>query len=1061
MKFSQLVVVASAGIAYGFVPSTHVTHSTKIVKSATHEQLIIQKPRSRVTRPTLSLQMGVIDGFKKLVGPSDSAAILENENDKVIKEYMERVEEVNALEDGLEKISDEGLVKKAGDLRTRLSSGASRESILVEAFAVAREATWRVLSMRHYDVQLMGGMALHDGRLAEMVTGEGKTLVALLPVFLNALSGEPAFVITTSDYLARRDGENIGQVFRFLGLSVGIVQNFQTERQREAAYSCDVTYVSNQELGFDFLRDNLATSQDQVVLRRSFAFCVVDEADSILVDEARTPLIISRKGNAPTDKYISCAEIAKNLKEGEHYEVDRKNTKVEMTPKGFKYAEQIVGKGLFELGDPWAFYIVNAVKAKELYARDSEYIIREDGSVAIVDSFSGRVLDGRRFTDGLQQSIEAKEGLAVSAETQTVAKVTYQNLFRLFPRLSGMTGTAFTEAQEFQEVYGLKVLPIPTALPVARRDNADAVFRTQEGKMKALLRNVLSSYDKGRPVLIGTTSVESSEELLKALQGVGVQAQVLNARPENVEREAEIIAQAGRKGAVTVATNMAGRGTDILLGGSASGLARVLAKQLMLVALGKTPSPSEADLAAIEVAEAAVAKAAEAKLGEDLESLSDFQRAIKESEIEREQSKSLTNAGVAPIQSDYDPDADDDEETDEDVLALPAITALCRSLGLWQPVQLRKSTELDLKRAVVSCLDDLSESATVLDVEDVVARAADNGPVSLPSVRLLRAALKAVIKEYKPVIEQEREQVKKLGGLYVVGTSRHESRRIDNQLRGRSGRQGDSGASRFFLSLEDDLFKVFGADKIASLMENFRVAEDMPIESDLVGQALDKVQIQVEDYYRANRQQVFKLDEVTNGQREQVYAARSGFLSADDATMAQTFEEYARKTLDEIYKAALSSTAGSQGGSVAAGGAGTGGAVDAAKLVSKALQFFPNMQLTEAQVVAAAAADVPALLHESLGQAIATKREQVDALSPWAFAAFFRYLALVQVDEAWCRHLSRLDLLKEEMVLQSFTADRDVMEVYKEKAAALYSGLMDDVRRNTVYSLFIWKPAAQ
>jgi len=475
--------------------------------------------KTDVLRRSSVLSMGLLDGIKKMV-VQDPAVALAQENDLALKKYTQTAEKINSIEEDFEKLSNEQLAGKTDEFRKKLKSGATLDSILIEAFAVVREASWRVLELRHYDVQLIGGMALHDGRLSEMATGEGKTLVALLPTYLNALAKEGAFVVTTNDYLARRDGETMGQVLRFLGLTVGVIQSYQKEAERKAAYSCDVTYVANQELGFDFLRDNLAMSAENVVQQRAYNFCLVDEVDSILIDEARTPLIISRKGKAPTEKYFSCAQIAMELKKGIHYEVDLKNQKVELTATGFKFCEQIVGKGLFEFSDPWAFYIVNALKAKELFNKDKEYIIK-DGSIFIVDSFSGRVLEGRRFTDGIQQSIEAKEKLKVSDETQVIAKVTYQNLFKLFPKLSGMTGTALTEAGEFIEVYKLNVLPIPTALPVARRDNDDAVFRTQEGKMKALLRNVLSTHEKGRPILIGTTSVEKSEEMVSALNDIG------------------------------------------------------------------------------------------------------------------------------------------------------------------------------------------------------------------------------------------------------------------------------------------------------------------------------------------------------------------------------------------------------------------------------------------------------------------------------------------------------------------------------------------------------------
>mmetsp|Transcript_19540 Transcript_19540/g.18872 ORF Transcript_19540/g.18872 Transcript_19540/m.18872 type:complete len:1035 (-) Transcript_19540:297-3401(-) len=991
---------------------------------------------------SMQLRMGLFDGLKKMVGVVDQGEALVQDNDKTLKVYMQNVEKINAIEDEYEKFSNEQLKAKTEEFRKRLRAGNSLESILVEAFAVAREASWRVLELRHFDVQLIGGMALNDGKLAEMVTGEGKTLVAVLPVYLNALSGDSAFVVTTSDYLARRDGETMGQVFRFLGLTVGVVQSYQKEGQRKDAYNCDVTYVSNQELGFDFLRDNLALSAENVVQQRPYNFCVVDEADSILIDEARTPLIISRKGPAPTDKYITCAQISLNLFEGQHYTADKKDQKVELTPAGFKYAEQIVGKNLFDLSDPWAFYIINALKAKELFKVDQEYIIK-DGAISIIDAFSGRVLDGRRFTDGLQQSIEAKEKLLVSGETQVVAKVTYQNLFRLFPRLSGMTGTAFTEAAEFLDIYQLKVLPIPTALPVARRDNSDAVFRTKEGKLKALLRNVLTTHEKGRPCLIGTTSVESSEEMVQALKDLGIPAQVLNARPENVERESDIVAQAGRLGAVTVATNMAGRGTDILLGGSAKGVAKVLAKHLLLIKLGITQGPTEADITAYHE------MISKEKMELDT---------IKENER-----KALEDAGnlneeyteVAVVEA-------EEEETDPDVLSLPPIGALAVHLDLWMPNKLTKKTELSMKRAVVSCLDLISDVAAIgtnasmaapgrLEVEDIVARAGDSAPTQDVAVRLLRGALTGATTEFDATVKREKETVKRLGGLYVIGTSRHESRRIDNQLRGRAGRQGDPGGTRFFLSLEDDIFKIFGADKMSGMLENFRVAEDMPIESDIVVTALDKVQIQVEDYFKATRQQVFKLDDITSSQRSAVYSQRRAFLSSSDEGMFDTFTKYCHTTMDEIYEASLLP--------VTKGKPPIGGPLNAEKLRTKAVQFFPNIVLTVDEISSIPTTQVQASLRAKLETAIVLKKSQVDAVSPWAFVAFFRYLAMVQTDESWCKHLSRLDLLKEEMVLQSFTAEKDVMETYREKASKLFDTLMDDVRRNTVYSLFIYKPA--
>jgi preprotein translocase subunit SecA len=874
-------------------------------------------------------------------------------------------------------------------------------------------------------------MALHDGRLAEMATGEGKTLVAVLPVYLNALSGGGSFVVTTNDYLAARDGETMGQVYRYLGLSVGIVQSYQKGADRRASYDCDVTYVANQELGFDYLRDNLAMSTENVVVKRPYNFCVVDEADSILMDEARTPLIISRKGGAPTDKYLTCAQIAKNLEEKTHYEINLKDQRVELTPKGYKYVEQILGKTLFDLKDPWAFYVINALKAKELYNRDKEYTIN-NGQVDIIDAFTGRVLEGRRFTDGLQQSIEAKEGLDVSGETQVVAKVTYQNLFRTFPKLSGMTGTAFTEALEFLAVYNLKVLPIPTALPVARRDNQDAVFRTQDGKMKALLKNVLSTNEKGRPILIGTTSVEQSEYLCESLEKIGVKATLLNARPEIVEKEAQIVAQAGRLGAVTVATNMAGRGTDIILGGNSKELSKVLAKNFLMVSLGLTdPVPTE------ETASGGAVDAVDV----------------------------VADGSAATERS------DDEIETDPDVLALPSAMALSKHLELWMPQQLSNKAELAMKRAVVSCADLIRESndntidlsdvdkrgKIKLDIEDIVSRAADNragiDPKTEFAIKLMRTAIESARAEFEETVQLEAAKVKRLGGLYVVGTSRHESRRIDNQLRGRSGRQGDPGGTRFFLSLEDDIFKIFGGDKMTNLLENFRVADDMPIESDMVVQALDKVQQQVEGYYQGNRQQVYRLDEVAGQHRERIYKFRDTILNSIDVDMTATFADYSKKTLKEIYDAAL--VPDGKGVKV------QGGEVDVEKLGSKCLQFFPNMQLSMEELNKVAMSNPEGVfdfVSAKLDDALVDKSKLLDSFSQWALPSFARYLSMVQIDESWCKHLCRLDLLKEEMVLQSFTAEKDVMETYKESADQLFSTLMDDVRRNTVYSLFIYNP---
>ena len=603
----------------------------------------------------------------------------------------------------------------------------------------------RVLEQRHYDVQLLGGLILHDGRLAEMATGEGKTLVATLPCYANALTGKSAFVITTNDYLARRDMEKMGQIHRFLGLSVGLIQSSMTEPERRKAYACDVVYVTNSELGFDYLRDNLALSQEQTVLPTAEksgqfeGFCVVDEADSVLIDEARTPLIISKQVPAPAQKYQIANKLAGALKSGLHYDVDEKNKNIVLNQKAYQDCEDALSiQSLFEGpadgSGAWAPYVVNAVKAKELFTKDKDYtILEEDGNqvgIGIIDSFTGRVLDGRRWSDGLHQSIEAKEGIPVSERSQVIAKVTYQSLFRQFSRLSGMTGTAMTDAGELEKIYDLRVSPVPPALPVARRDYPDVCFRTRKAADDALVKEVIAvggGESDGRPCLIGTTSVSQSEQVVAALAEAGIRAELLNASPDNAAREGEIIAQAGRAGVVTVATNMAGRGTDILLGGCPSTMSRIKVRSVL----------------------------------------------IDQGVLSKDAAKSLP----PPPREDYFPAPLEDDVT---LLLKEAASAMKASKGT-------DLTALELDE-ILTVATDTTEGE---DDEDFIIK--------------LRDATEAVKDIYKPVLEKEKEGVLNSGGLYVMGTARHESRRIDGQLRGRAGRQGDPGTSRFFLSFQDDM----------------------------------------------------------------------------------------------------------------------------------------------------------------------------------------------------------------------------------------------------------------
>ncbi|GAB4816599.1 hypothetical protein N2152v2_003645, partial [Parachlorella kessleri] len=749
--------------------------------------------------------------------------------EKTRKKYEARVAQINALEHELQHLSSEALRAKTEDFKRRVQKGESLDSVLVEAFAVVREASKRVLGLRPFDVQLIGGMILHEGQIAEMRTGEGKTLVAVLPAYLNALSGKGVHVVTVNDYLARRDSEWVGQVHRFLGLEVGLVQQGLNETQRRAAYAADVTYVTNSELGFDYLRDNLAQDKSDLVLR-GFNFCVIDEVDSILIDEARTPLIISGTSDKPSDKYYKAAKIAAALGRGVHYTVDEKQRNVLLTEEGYEAAEDVLQvPDLYDPREQWASYLINAIKAKELFLKDTSYIIR-NGEVIIVDEFTGRTMPGRRWSDGLHQAVEAKEGLKIQNESVTLASISYQNFFRGYPKLAGMTGTAATEAAEFNNIYNLAVAVVPTNRAVSRTDNPDVVFKSETGKWRAVVTEVKRMHEAGRPVLVGTTSVEKSEQLAAMLDEAGVPYQVLNAKPENVERESEIVAQSGRRGAVTIATNMAGRGTDILLGGNPEFMARLKLRELLMP------------------------------------------RVVSQVDMDGGEGVTVVRKGAKPKSWAVSPALFPCEPS-------PTAARLCEeavgaAVEAWGQRQLAE-----------------------LEAEDRLAVACEKAPTKDAVIEKLRRAFLQLESDYKAVTRREKEEVVGLGGLHVVGTERHESRRIDNQLRGRSGRQGDPGSTRFFLSLEDNLFRIFGGDRIKGMMTAFRI-EDLPIESQMLTNALDEAQRKVESYFFDIRKQLFEYDQVLNTQRDKIYAERRRALEAAD--LQQLLVEYAERTVDDI-----------------------------------------------------------------------------------------------------------------------------------------------------------------
>ncbi|MCB2224742.1 MAG: preprotein translocase subunit SecA [Actinobacteria bacterium] len=663
---------------------------------------------------------------------------------KVMRELEALVRRVNAFEPEIEPLTDDQLRAKTAEFRDRLADGEALDDLEAEAYAVVREAARRVLGQRHYDVQVVGAGALHRHMIAEMKTGEGKTLVSTMPVYLNALPGEGVHVVTVNDYLAKRDAEWMGGVHRFLGLTVGLIQSSMSPDERRPAYGADVTYGTNNEFGFDYLRDNMAMSPQQMV-QRGHNYVIVDEVDSILVDEARTPLIISGRVADVAKWYRDFARLVQRLRRDRDYEVDEGKRQVIATEEGVSRVEQMLGvENMYDHTNvDLVHHLDAALKAKELYAKDVEYVV-SNGEIKIVDEFTGRILEGRRYSEGLHQAIEAKEGVRIKEENQTLATITLQNYFRMYSKIAGMTGTAKTEEGEFNEIYGLSVVEVPPNRPIARMDEADLVYQTEDAKFNALVDDIVGRNERGQPVLVGTVSIEKSERLSGYLKRKGIDHEVLNAK--NHEREAAIIAQAGRLGAVTVATNMAGRGVDIQLGGNPEEMARVELKK----------------------------------------------RAVP----------------------------DDDPDYDE------------------------------------------------------------------------QAAAVAV--ELKPQVAAEKEQVIEAGGLYVLGTERHESRRIDNQLRGRSGRQGDPGESRFYLSLQDDLMRRFASERVEAIMRRFRIPEDVPIEAKMVTNSIERAQRQVESQNFEIRKNVLKYDEVMNRQREVIYEWRSQILEGRDT------EALVREWIDEV-----------------------------------------------------------------------------------------------------------------------------------------------------------------
>ena len=803
---------------------------------------------------------------------------------------------VNSIEDNYVNLTDAELRALTDQYRQRLADGETLDDLLPEAFATVREAAKRVLGQRHYDVQIMGGAALHFGNIAEMKTGEGKTLVSTLPAYLNALTGRGVHVVTVNDYLAQRDADWMGRVHRFLGLTVGVILPNRPAAEHRAAYECDITYGTNNEFGFDYLRDNMAWSKDDLVQRGHY-FAIVDEVDSILIDEARTPLIISGPAEQSARWYTEFAKIAERLQRGTDgegdYEVDEAKRTVAITERGVAKVEDRLGiDNLYEsVNTPLVGFLNNAIKAKELYKRDRDYIVA-NGEVLIVDEFTGRILHGRRYNEGMHQAIEAKEGVEIKQENQTLATITLQNYFRLYEKLSGMTGTAMTEAGEFNKVYKVGVVPIPTHKPMIRVDHPDVIYKTEQAKFNAVVEDIVERHRKGQPVLVGTVSVEKSERLSQMLRRRGIKHEVLNAKFH--AREAEIVAQAGRKGAVTVATNMAGRGTDILLGGNPEFLA-----------------------------------AAE-----------------------------LRQRGLDPVET---------------------------------PEEYAK-------------------------------------------------ALEEVLPRWKQRCAEEAEEVIAAGGLYVLGTERHESRRIDNQLRGRSGRQGDPGESRFYLSLQDELMRRFRAGAVEAVMDRLNIPEDLPIESKMVTRQIKSAQAQIEAQNAEIRKNVLKYDEVLNQQRQVIYAERKRVLDGED------LHEQIKHMIDDVIAAYV------QG----ATSEGYAEDWDLDQLWSALKQLYPigvTIEDLEEEAGGRQALDadfLTARLQADAHEAYARREEE---LGPEALRQLERMVLLQVIDRKWREHLYEMDYLQEGISLRAY-AQRDPLVEYQREGYDMFSTMMDGIKEETVGYLF-------
>ena len=825
--------------------------------------------------------------------------ILSTDSRISLKRIRSQAEKIMALSSKYEKMTDEELKGQTAILKDRLAKGETLEDILNDAFAVVREASFRVLNMRHYLVQLMGGICVHQGRVAELKTGEGKTLMATLPAYLNALSGKGVHIVTVNDYLAKRDAEWMGKVHRFLGLTVGVNVHDMTDDQKRAAYACDITYGTNNEFGFDYLRDNLKTRLADMV-QRGLNFAIVDEVDSILIDEARTPLIISGKGEKSSTLYLDCNRFVKTLKLDEDFTVDIQEKSVQITEQGAAKAERFFNiQNLADIENAdLNHHIQQALKAHYIFKRDSDYIV-SDGEIVIVDEFTGRLMIGRRYSEGLHQAIEAKENVTVRNENKTYATITFQNYFRLYNKLSGMTGTAKTEEEEFRTIYGLDVLEIPTNKPVQRKDLPDVIYSTAAGKTRAIIKEIIERHEKGQPVLVGTVTVEKSEEISRWLLKNRIKHNILNAK--NHKREAEIIAQAGKLGAVTIATNMAGRGTDILLGGNPEYLAK----------------------------------------------------------------QDLKNEGI-------------DDETIE------------------------------------------TATSYVQNVSD--------------EVKAVRERYRELLKKHSEVTDKEKEEVIALGGLHIIGTERHESRRIDNQLRGRAGRQGDPGSSLFFISLEDDLAKRFGGERLQGIYNAFKVDEDTPLQSKMLSRSIENAQRTIEGKNFGIRKHIIQYDDVMNTQRKVMYEERMKVLRGENVhqDVLNLIPDYVTDIINSNVNKGQEPSSW-----------------DKDKL---------NRALEEKALPAETAYitdeilskwDYDYIVKETVAKVIDCYEEKIAAYREDGidFNEFERFVFLKVVDTKWIDHIDAMDRLKRGISLRGY-ANEDPVIAYKKEGLEMFEEMTESIQND-------------